>query len=161
VASPAVGEYNRDMGKTVGYMLTWTTYGTWLQGDERGYVKNGKILCENPRLKKANVESMLRNEVRLNKRQQEIVKEAIFKEAEKTKEKILALAVCSNHIHLVLCYTIRPIEKTTGRFKNAARVALQQDGFIGRVWARGFDKRYCFDEKSLKNRIDYVERHER
>jgi REP element-mobilizing transposase RayT len=149
------------MRKTVGYMLTWTTYGTWLQGDERGYVKNGKILEENPKLKKANVESMLRNEVRLNKKQKEIVKEATFKEAEKTQEKILALAVCSNHVHMVMCYTVRPIEKSAGRFKNAARVALQQDGFTGRVWARGFDKRYCFDEKSLKNRIDYVERHER
>jgi REP element-mobilizing transposase RayT len=149
------------MVKTVGYMLTWTTYGTWLQGDERGYVKKGRILGENIRLKKANVKSMPRNEVRLNKKQREIVKEAIYQEAEKTKEKILALAVCTNHIHIVLRYAIKPIEKSAGRFKNAARVALQQDGFIGRVWARGFDKRYCFDEKSLKNRIDYVERHER
>jgi REP element-mobilizing transposase RayT len=119
-----------------------------LQGNERGYVKKGKILGENTKLKKANVESMPRNEVRLNKKQQEIVKEAIFEEAEKTKEKILALAVCSNHIHMVLRYAIKPIEKSAGRFKNAAR-----------VWARGFDKRYCFDEKSLKNRIDYVEKH--
>ncbi|GAG26926.1 unnamed protein product [marine sediment metagenome] len=147
------------MRKTLGYMLTWPTYGTWLQGDERGYVKKGKILGENSKLKKANVESMPRNEVRLNKKQQEIVKEAIFKEAEKTKEKILALAVCSNRIHMVLRYAIKPIEKSAGRFKNAARVALQKDGFIGSVWARGFDKRYCFDEKSLKNRIEYVEKH--
>ena len=27
------------MSDMVGYMLTWTTYGTWLQGDERGWVK--------------------------------------------------------------------------------------------------------------------------
>jgi len=32
------------MSKTLGYMLTWTTYGTWLQGDERGYVKDGQVL---------------------------------------------------------------------------------------------------------------------
>ena len=25
-------------------MITWTTYGTWLQGDKRGYVKDGRIL---------------------------------------------------------------------------------------------------------------------
>jgi len=24
-----------------GYMLTWTTYGTWVQGDRRGFVKDG------------------------------------------------------------------------------------------------------------------------
>ncbi len=48
------------------------------------------------------------------------------------------------------------------RQKNAAafdRVALQAKGFVRRVWTRGYDKRYCFDEKSLKDRMDYVGRH--
>jgi len=48
------------------------------------------------------------------------------------------------------------------RQKNAAafdRVALQAKGFVGRVWTRGYDKRYCFDEESLKDRMDYVGRH--
>ena len=31
------------MAKTLGYLITWTTYGTWLQGDERGYAKKGKV----------------------------------------------------------------------------------------------------------------------
>jgi REP element-mobilizing transposase RayT len=149
------------MAKTLGYFVTWTTYGTWLQGDERGYVQKGKILGANPKLKKANIKSMSRAEVRLNKKQKEIVKTAILNEAEKAREEIVALAVCSNHVHMVLRYTGKPIEKSLGSLKNAARVALQKNGFIGRVWARGFDKRYCFDEKSLKNRIDYVQRHTR
>ncbi len=25
------------MGKVIGYMVTWTTYGTWLQGEEKGF----------------------------------------------------------------------------------------------------------------------------
>jgi hypothetical protein len=29
------------MSKIIGYMVTWTTYGSWLPGDERGYVKDG------------------------------------------------------------------------------------------------------------------------
>jgi len=57
------------MAKTFGYMVTRTTYGTWLQGDKRGYVKNGKIFSENPYLKKANIQSMARSDVRLNKKQ--------------------------------------------------------------------------------------------
>lgn len=124
---------NVNMAKTLGYMVTWTTYGTWLQGDERGYVKNGKILGENPDLKKANIQSMARNDVRLNKKQTEIVKEAILKEAEKNAKRILAITVCSKHVHIVLHYDGKPIEKAVGRFKNAARVALQKGGFIGRV----------------------------
>ncbi len=40
------------MTKTVGYMITWTTYGTWLQGDKKGFVKEGKIRGENVAIKK-------------------------------------------------------------------------------------------------------------
>ncbi len=30
----------------IGYMLTWTTYGSWLQGDERGWRKDGVAMAE-------------------------------------------------------------------------------------------------------------------
>ncbi len=30
------------MVRMIGYMLTRTTYGMWLQGDKRGYVKDGE-----------------------------------------------------------------------------------------------------------------------
>jgi len=42
------------MAKTVGYMVTWTTYGTWLQGDRRGYVRDGQVLGEDKTLHDAN-----------------------------------------------------------------------------------------------------------
>jgi len=42
------------MGKLIGYMVTWTTYGSWLQGDKRGYVKNGEILLAEKILEKSN-----------------------------------------------------------------------------------------------------------
>jgi hypothetical protein len=76
------------MAKTVGYMVTWTTYGTWLQGDRR------------------------------------------------------------------------PIEETVRRYKNASTVALREKGLEGRVWTRGYDKRFCFDEASLEERIRYVQGHD-
>ena len=30
------------MARMIGYILTWTTYGKWLQRDKRGYVKEGE-----------------------------------------------------------------------------------------------------------------------
>ena len=30
------------MPEPVGFLLTWTTYGTWLPGDERGWIKRGQ-----------------------------------------------------------------------------------------------------------------------
>jgi len=48
------GYYQKIMKRMIGYMVTWTTYGTWLQGDKRGYVKDGKTLAQNDKLKSAN-----------------------------------------------------------------------------------------------------------
>ena len=32
-------------------------------------------------------------------------------------------------------------------------------GIEGKVWTRGYDVRFCFDEEALKQKIDYVQRH--
>jgi hypothetical protein len=46
--------------------------------------------------------------------------------------------------------------KIVSYYKNAAQIVLRKFGLTGRVWTKGFDKRYCFDEQALKSRIDYV-----
>ena len=61
----------------------------------------------------------------LNNKQKEIVRESILNE----------------------------IEKTVGRLKNAARVALHKNGLEARVWSKGFDK------KAFKNRVNYAWKH--
>jgi len=148
------------MAKMPGYMITWTTYGTWLQGDERGYVKKGETLKGNESLRKANTASQLGNAVKLNRKEREIVRKAVEYEAKRLGQKIYSLAVCSNHVHLVAEYISDPINEVVGYYKHAARVALQANGFVGRAWTKGYDKRYCFDDESLKKRIDYVLRHD-
>jgi len=32
-------------------MVTWRTYGTWLQGTKKGYVKDGEVIKKNERLR--------------------------------------------------------------------------------------------------------------
>jgi hypothetical protein len=147
------------MGSVVGYMLTWTTYGTWLQGDARGYVKDGKTFKGNPALLRANKESQQYETVRLDGQQKDIVRDAILEESECMGQKILALSVWSTHVHLVVENINEPVGVVAGRYKRAATCALQVDGFEGKVWTKGYDKRYCFDEASLKARVDYVNGH--
>ena len=147
------------MGKMIGYLITWTTYGTWLQGDKRGYVKHGEVSGENKRLRESNICSQRGKVVRLTLQQQEVVRKAILREAKNLGQKIYAIAVCTNHIHVVVDCIDEAIETVVARYKKAARQALNVNGFLGRVWTRGYDKRYCFDEKSLKDRIGYVHRH--
>ena len=140
-------------------MVTWTTYGTWLQGDKRRYVKNGKILRPDPELEKANQRRQTNEKIRLTGRQREQIRAAILAEAKKIRQKVFALAVCSNHVHIL----VEPIDETisniVGRYKRAGTIKMLEMGFDGKVWTRGFDKRYCFDEKTMQDRTRYIEKH--
>lgn len=147
------------MGKTLGYMITWTTYGTWLQGDKRGYVKDGEVSGENKELREANRAAQKSKGVKLRRKEKEIVRKAIGSEAEKLGQRIYAVAVCSNHVHVVADNIDEDLGKVAGRYKRAGTMALRRKGFVGRVWTKGYDKRFCFDKKALEERIRYVQRH--
>ena len=77
------------MGSVVGYMLTWVTYGTWLQGDERGWVKDGKILEGSEGLLRKNIASMETQSVSLSKCQREDVRKAIDESAKGIGQEVL------------------------------------------------------------------------
>ena len=146
------------MAKTLGYMITWTTYGTWLQGDERGYVKNGKIYPANKNLLQYNKKTQLQDAVKLSKVQQKIVQDAILKESALQGQRIYALSVMPTHVHLVAGYIPQPISKIVAYYKKSTRLALKAIGHNGRLWTKGYDKRFCFDEESLTRRIRYVDK---
>ena len=149
------------MAKTIGYMVTWTTYGTWLQGDKRKYVKDGKILPSNKVLADSNADALKKDEVRLSFNQRRIAGEAIRQKAIQFGQRIYALSVCAKHVHLVAGYIPRPIGIVVQRYKSCAVRALRKDGVRGRVWTTGFDKRYCFDRDTLQQKINYVNEHNR
>lgn len=140
-------------------MITWTTYGTWLQGERKGFVKDGIVRGENIAIKTDCGKKLVHQPVRLGRREKEIVRDAIIEAARRFEQKILAIAVCSNHVHIVCEYVDVPIGVIAGYFKNAGRVALQKKGFKGKVWTRGIDKRFCFSERELRARVDYVNKH--
>ena len=124
------------MAKTLGYMITWTTYGTWLQGDERGCVKNGRICPGNKALMQSNKQLQLQDAIRLSSAQQQVVRKAIIEEAASRGQRI---------------------GKVVAFYKKAGRLALKTLGHNGKLWTRGYDKRFCFDEESLRRRIRYVD----
>jgi len=147
------------MRKTLGYMLTWTTYGTWLQGDKRGYVKNGRILHKNEKLMKTNKESQANDTVRLSPKQKNTVRAAIIKEAGVIGQRVLALAVCSNHVHLVAQYIPKPVADIVAYYKKAGRLAIKAYGIDGKVWTKGYNKKFWFDPAALERKIKYVQNH--
>ena len=145
------------MAKTLGYMITWTTYGTWLQGDQRGYVKDGIIYPENANLLQSNKNMQIQDEIRLSKIQQQIVREAIIKEAQSQDQQIFALSVNATHVHIVAENNAKPISNIVAYYKKASRFALKSIGHEGKLWTKGYDKRFCFDKKTLQRRIKYVQ----
>ncbi len=145
--------------RTLGYILSWTTYGTWLQGDERGYVSDAKVLGRDSALFQNNRQLLQGDPVRLSPDQCLTVHRAILTEAQAIGQTILALAVAPDHVHLVGQYAHMPIPTLVARYKTAARLALKSTGHTGKLWTRGYDKRYCFDKQSLHNRTQYTLNH--
>jgi len=140
-------------------MVTFTTYGTWLQGDDRGYVKDGEILKGNKALFDSNRRAMKGKSIRFNGRAKEIVRQAILNEAQEMNQKVFAILVWSNHVHVAAGNIDESIGKVVGRYKAAATKALRGAGFTDKVWTKGYNTRFCYDENALRRRIAYVEGH--
>lgn len=143
----------------IGYMVTWTTYGSWLQGDKRGYVKHGKIMSGDKKILHANRRLQKSPTVKLNSEHRAIVRQAILDEAKRIGHTIEALTVCTNHVHLVARPCQESVEEIVSRYKNVAMFALHEHGQVGRIWTHGFDKRFCFSQEDLNRRIEYVNNH--
>jgi hypothetical protein len=62
-------------------------------------------------------------------------------------------------VHIVADYTTTDLGLIVRYYKMAGQTAIRNYGFAGRLWTKGFDKRFCFDEQSLRARINYVNRH--
>ncbi len=71
----------------------------------------------------------------------------------------MLVAVCSNHVHVVADNIDEAVGEVAGHYKRAGTMTLRRKGFVGRVWTKGYDKRFCFDKKALEERIRYVQRH--
>ncbi|MFQ6035273.1 MAG: hypothetical protein ACE5NM_05430, partial [Sedimentisphaerales bacterium] len=107
------------MAKLIGYMLTWTTYGSWLQGDKRGFVRDGEILQGDERILELCKKLQKGPTVKLKKQEKALVETAILNEAERISHKIEALAICTNHIHLAARPCDKSIERIVSMYKNA------------------------------------------
>ena len=147
------------MGEVLGHMLTWTTYGTWLQGDGRGWVKGGTVYTQNHSLFEANRLQMKEGARRLGSKEKEAVRAALIDKATKIGQEMLAIAVYSNHVHLVLKFIDRPIPYVAQMYKRSGTTALRKLGVEGKVWTKRYHNTPCYDIRAIENMIDYVNGH--
>jgi REP element-mobilizing transposase RayT len=113
----------------------------------------------NAQLEKSNRQLLKHDKIVIPKNLRKTVENAILKEAEQIGQKVYAIAVCSNHVHIVIESINERFGYSVGRFKRAATKALREYGFANKVWTKGYDKRYCYNQNDLETRIKYVQRH--
>jgi REP element-mobilizing transposase RayT len=151
----------------VAYFLTWTTYGTWLPGDVRGWVKRrrgGDDFIERPipALETHARRLMKESPALLDARMRSAVDAAVRRCCGKRGWTVRALAVRSNHVHLVVTVPDASPGKAMGILKVEATRAL--NGLTGAVarkrwWTRDGSKRLLDSEESVAAAVRYVMRH--
>ena len=92
------------MSQPLAYHLIWTTYGTWLPGDARGWIKSGVLGVQepDPALEQRARDMMTESEVHLAREQCAAVEQTIRKHCRIRNWVLHAVNVRSNHVHVVV-----------------------------------------------------------
>lgn len=142
------------------YFITFTTYGTWLHGDERGSIirENGVplVLGKHTGISKHEYHELRYDPVTLNAIQRQIVLETIIKHCQIRQWHLYATHIRSNHIHIVV-KSNKPVDLVAEELKGWGTRMLRKKGFeISKVWTRGSSKKLIFTIPKLKEKIHYV-----
>ena len=87
----------------IAYFITWTTYGTWLPGDERGWTKRGEgPQPPDPDREDAARQAMTESAVILTEEQRVIVGDTIVRKCQSKNWVLHARNVRTNHVHVVV-----------------------------------------------------------
>ena len=149
----------------VAYLITFTTYGTWLRGDNRGSVdkqhnRYGSAFIAGRTTLHTREKSILKNPpVVLARGDQETVLEAILQVCRYRGWFAHAVHVRSNHVHAVVSGNESP-ERIMADFKAYATRAIKRYNgnkpIVKRHWTRHGSTKYLWTKESLASAIRYV-----
>lgn len=147
------------MPDPLAYFITWPTYGTWLPGDERGWVKykNGWQL-PNPDLERACRSCMTEKQCLLSMREREIALQQIVETCKFRNWAHFASDCRSNHVHIVIGATNATPNKIREDIKAWCTRRLREQSRPEQLnwWAERGSIRYIWTDDSLAKVIEYV-----
>jgi len=155
------------MTEPLAYHLTWTAYGRWLSGDERGWVdrKQAGIQAFDAEREDRMRERMSESAVTFDTVQREIIERTILEHCGIRGWELRALNVRPQHVHLVVCGNASP-EVMMDQFKawcsrrlsDAARLVERVAKNAGRrKWfTEGGSTKWINAERYLEEAVDYV-----
>src|SRR5215218_8467152 len=143
----------------VAYFSTWTTYGSWLQGDSRGWYRRGDgFRAPDPTLELHTQVGLVEPAVVLDSDQRRLVEQTIADHCAIRGWLLHAVNCRSNHVHVVVTAPGRPIELPREQFKYwcTRRLKGREQSSRANWWTeRGWDE-YIDDDDSLANVVAYV-----
>jgi REP element-mobilizing transposase RayT len=149
------------------YHLIWTTYGTWLPGDGRGWTRWGEWGVQPPDPQKENAarRRMAEATVVLSETQRALVDQTVRDHCRIRGWLLHAVNVRTNHIHVIVSADRNP-DEIMNQFKAwCSRKLSDAAGLVGPVakkagrrrwFTEGGDKEIINSEEHLANAINYV-----
>jgi REP element-mobilizing transposase RayT len=147
------------------FLLTWTTYGTWLPGDERGWVNAATSGPAEP-VNKGDVTKLnqsrdrLRDEpVVLNVERRNVVERSIREVCKHRNWRLLAVNVRSKHVHVVVAAPEHTPERVMNALKSWSSRRLNESfPQLARRnwWTRHGSTRWINHEDDAQSAIHYV-----
>jgi REP element-mobilizing transposase RayT len=147
-----------------GLLLTWTTYGSWLHGDERGsYDRKGQTFETHYVAPNPSFENLRRSQLKflpllLDAAMRKAVRLAIEECCIFRNWKVFAVHVRTNHVHVAMP-NCESGEKMLHDFKSYATRKLRALRLIARgrsVWTSGGSVSRLYGEAEVFRAIDYV-----
>ncbi len=146
------------------YLITFTTYGTWLHGDKRASVNKEHnrfgeefVPC-NTGLNTKEQSFLKHPPIKLNSLHRNVVLQAVLEVCAFRGWLAHAAHVRSNHVHIVVSGREKP-EKMMRDFKIYATRAIKKDGDkipAEKYWTRHGSTKYIWTKENLCSSIEYV-----
>jgi REP element-mobilizing transposase RayT len=141
------------------YFITWTTYGTWLPGDSRGWRKwKAGEQPPQPLLEDWCRDRMKEDAVFLTTQQRKAVEDICRKHAAIRGWVLHAVNARSNHVQLAVTADEKP-DKVRDQFKANATSALRKlvpPVSNSKVWTRGGDIEIVDGDEGLERVVYYI-----
>lgn len=151
------------MDDPIAYFLTWTTYGSWLPGDERGWTERPGQFREPNRWKERGAEkAMTEAEILLSKIERHIVHDTIEAHCEVRGWKLFAQNCRTQHVHVVVSAPAYDPDTVMSQFKSwCTRRLTEHRNEAGEEnrknwWTQRGSKRLLYDEEALDSAVSYV-----
>lgn len=143
----------------IAYLITWTTYGTWLPGDERGWQiwGVGGIQPPNAFLEKTAKSKMKETEFTLSVADRKVVEQTVMKHCDVRGWTLHKVNPRSNHVHVVVTPPGYKPEAVRDQLKAwCTRNLKPLHPNRERFWTEGASCRYINIEEDLEAAIVYA-----